>query len=171
MDGFLPRVLRWIAILTIVIGTVGAISFITLTLLRIFHSPWVGSRVPRADRYIAFALALASILSAVGGYGLLRWKPWGRTLLLVWAPLSMSARLATSLYWLVPYASVRAATTQPAGAPMAFIGLMVVMELLSHYAFPLLVMAVLLQPDVRKLWANRTRGGFDVVPFASVMNR
>jgi hypothetical protein len=107
----------------------------------------------------------------IGGFGLLRCKPWGRALLLLWAPLSMVAQMAASLCWLVPSASARIATPQPSGPPVAFIGWMTITELLSHYAFPVLVMAVLLQPDVRRLWANRTRGGFDVVPFAGVTNR
>ena len=166
---FLHRVLRWVAFLALAYGLLQAVSLFA-------YAATVGFPYYRYfiwPRWLDIGMSLLLIASAttvmVGGWGLLRWRSWGRVVLIVWSVLAILLGLAQAIASTAHFVRRAAATTQ--SAAQAQTGLMVWSSLydwMTSSALPVVFLAVLLQPEVAKLWARPTRaGGFDVVPMAS----
>ena len=113
---------------------------------------------------------LDNVLLLVAAIALLRWKPWSRAALLIWAAVEMAGSVVSGLAWFIPYASQVARTPtacsqhQPSVASICW---MLLSTVVADWAFPLLVVVILRQPEVARLWARKS-GGFEVVPMAQV---
>jgi hypothetical protein len=168
---FLHRVLRWIAIVALALGLLQVVTLIVYTVSSGF--PYDRYWLPNTAAAIsmsAMRIASAAIL-VVGGWGLLRWKYWGRVVLIVWSVLSILLALASTIGSVVFISREVAATTQPTGQSNA--GLMIwtsVHHWLDNCALPVLFLAALFQPEAAKMWAGPKRGGFDVIPMANVVD-
>ena len=77
----------------------------------------------------------------------------------------MPLSFASNVLWTIYYLDQRRASTQPNLPTASYYIWMTFSFLLTRSAFPVIVLCILLQPQVTKLWA-RVSGGFEIVPFA-----
>lgn len=104
------------------------------------------------------------VLLIVGACGLLKWKAWGRKLLVVWSALTIVLGLATSTYFLARDWG----TSQP-GRFAAMNMWLTFTGWLDGCALPLAFLGMMIQPEVKRLWAPSCGGSaFEVIPTADV---
>jgi hypothetical protein len=100
---------------------------------------------------------------------LIQWKPWARRTLIAWALGDIVLSFVSTAFWFVDYANTmsrQTATTRALSPSLAFQGWTSLLSCASNAAFPLSVLVILMQPEIKKLWALRRGGGFEVVPLA-----
>jgi hypothetical protein len=122
----------------------------------------------RAARAVYMLYFANAILLLVASVALLRWRPWARKALLIWACSSMVLGLAAMVVWYVPYANSLAqssASTRPGYTSFLMNAWYSLANVLGEWAFPLLVLLILRQPEIAALWAHRS-AGFAVIPMA-----
>jgi hypothetical protein len=168
---FLHSVVWWLGVLALGYGLLHAVTLILAAATQGF----LYDRYWMRDREAAFAMSVVQVASTVlllaGAWGLLRWKPWARVVLVVWSALTISLGLvrviSSTAYFVRETAAI--ATSQPSYRPN--IGMLFWSSFqywLETCALPILLIVLLRQPEVAKLWA-RPRGadGFEVIPMAS----
>ena len=168
---FLHRVLRWLAMLAIGYGALQCLTYVLYAI--VYGLTFAGYGFPRPLRTGFTLVQIAGpVLLLAGGWGLLKWKSWGRALLITWALLAMTAGLVSSVAYLVEDArtwSATAATTQAVVSNRLSIWFTFA-GWVEHCALPLTCLWTLMQPEVKRLWARGPgHGGFDVIPMASAV--
>jgi hypothetical protein len=166
---FAHRVVRWLAIVTLGYGLLNILGLgITIRYDSIWAvRSWLGGSRQAAFGYMVLMACLVA-LEVIGAIELLRWKSRGRILLLAWSISAMLITFATMVVSVWVYTRAVAATTQRSYQPQ--MGYMVwnwFHYWLQGCALPLVLLIILLQGDVKKIWAGRRAGGFDVIPMAA----
>jgi hypothetical protein len=167
-QSFVHRVIRVLALVALALGVLNAITLVVFTVSERWSSAgaWFGGGPGGYLFYAVGSIGLV-VLQIAGAVGLLRWKSWGRTLLLVWSLSSMLFSLFVSGAWTYQYLQSVRATTQASYQPN--VGSMIWNTF--HFwaqgcAFPLLTWLALRRAEVKALWATPRHGGFDVIPIA-----
>lgn len=168
-DSFLVRVVRWVAVICVAKGLLGIGSAISEFLYaRYYYSPAIAPLSMRLEHGMRVFSAVVMVLLAIAGLGLLRSRPWSRPLLMVWAVLTVVMSIASTCVSLARIAEIQQRTrptTFPAGMASAYqpmpTGYLTMMSLLSaigYWAFPILILAIVMQPEVRELLMRRHIG-------------
>ena len=166
---FLRRVLRWLAIICLAAGLISVLNLGTWLAFYPRNVYRYGGMTGRAGFAVNLAYLALPILGVVGGWALLRWKPWARRVLIAWALADIALGFISNILWYVDYATSmsRAAATTRMTSPVpsvAFQGWSMLVTCLARMPFPLIVLIVMLQPEVKELWARRAGGAFEVLP-------
>jgi hypothetical protein len=160
------RVLRWIAIVGIfyaVLNLVGVAVELTQENLRAWWR--VFPRLYAVRKILIGCGSVAYILLLVGAFALFRWKRWGRTLLLWWAPATVLIEFAADLSYALMVLNWSTATSQPSIDWVQFFWSMVSMWLRDSL-FPLLAFVILRQPEAASIFSAPPASGFEVIPLA-----
>ena len=171
---FVRRVLRWLAVVCVAVGALRAVSFIVQSTSYRWWWPsfYYSAGLQKLEVGLRYIMVAGAILLLIGGVALVRWKSWSRTILLIWAAVAILSTFTSNAIWFSRYVMERAASTQPAFQPsIALMGWYMLANWIDSCAFPVVVAAVLLQPEVAHLWARLRGGGFDVVPFAAPVSQ
>ena len=166
---FLHRVVRCVAVLALAYGLLQAVTLTAWGITRglPYDGYYVGSRhLAVGMSLLAFALTAFVI---VGGWGLLKWKAWGRVALIVWSALTIVLGCVQSVLSDIMVLRSMAATTQPGVQPHAGVYVWTSFHhWLTYSALPIVILLAMLQPEVARLWSGpRGAGGFEVIPMAS----
>src|SRR5205823_1912848 len=105
----------------------------------------------RVGPALSASYAALPIVAVIGAAGLFQWKSWARRTLIAWACGDIAVAFASNLTWFVDYTrSISVApATRPSLAPsIAFEGWSIFLTWLSGAAFPLIVLAILMQPEM-----------------------
>jgi hypothetical protein len=165
---FLHRVLRCIAILAIAYGLVQAISLIFFAVVRGLPYERFYLRSEKLAVAMSALLIASTVLVLVGGWALLRWRAWGRSVLIVWATFAIVLSFAQAIASAAFYVRELGGSTQPYRPHAGLYVWSSFANWLTGNALPVVCLAVLLQPEVARLWAGpRGGGGFDVIPMAN----
>ena len=170
-QSFLHRALRWLAILAIGYGVVQCSTFVVFIAVREF--PFRGWGTTRWwDKAMSLLYVALLVFLLVGGFGLLKWKSWGRKLLIAWSLLSIIVGLASAVAYIAVVTRGWGATTATTQVARQYEWVSMWATFagwLENCALPLAFLWTLLQPEVKRLWARPSgRGGFDVIPMAGV---
>ena len=163
----LDRVVRILALIALAYAALHLLQFAAIFLFQ--GVGWQYARDPY--RFMERAIQLSHLgmmlLLLVGAVGLLKWKPWSRPAVMLWAGLSMIVGFISGVPWLLQYASdMAAATTRAVYQPMWQMVLWQLLAAINQIFLPLLVWLLLRQPEVASRFTRRPSGGFEVVPFA-----
>jgi hypothetical protein len=171
---FVHRAVRWMAMLTLAYGLLGAVG---MAIALRYESYWSISWWFRGNRAASLAyIALVGCLIAVqvvGALELLRWKSRGRTLLIAWAISAMLITFVSTVASIYAFVRQAAATTQPSyqGAIGYFVWSWF-QYWIKESSLPLILLFLLMQRDVKKIWpARQGGGGFDVIPMAATASQ
>ena len=170
-QSFLHRAVRWLAILAIGYGVLQCMTLLVFAAAGDF--PYRGWQMPRLlANGIALLQAAMPVLLVVGGSGLLKWKAWGRKLVITWSLLHVISGLVNTVTWIAFIAREWGSLSAAERAGRQYVGLNIWYSFsnwLEGCALPVAVLWLLLQPEVKRLWAHPSRsGGFDVIPMAGV---
>jgi hypothetical protein len=169
---FLHRAIRIVALILLAYAAVHALQYVA-----IFSIQGVGWRYARgpyqfAERALQLSHLGTMLLLLVGAIGLLKWKPWSRPAVMLWAVLSICMSFVAGVPWLLQYARDVAAatgTTRAVFQPLWQVVLWQMLSAINQAFFPLLVWLLLRQPEVAGRFSRRPSGGFEVVPFAQAV--
>jgi hypothetical protein len=163
---FLPRVLRCLAAVCFAYGLIGTLDMTVRFATYGLRYPSYGPSYYTVQRGIEIFSGGLSVLLLVAAIALWRWKSWSRVTLIVWAALWIVMGIVSNAFWRISFLQQRRTTTQPQFLPSPLYYTWLTMSsMVQRAAFPAIVLCILLQPQVSKLWAQVT-GGFEVVPFA-----
>jgi hypothetical protein len=169
-QAFVHRALRWLALVGLASGILHVITLVVFGVFQGFqYDRWlIGGPVSRAMTTILSCMRVADVLLLViGSAGLLRWKHWSRTTLMIWAILRMLLTGGTSLGYLMTVFGRTTATTQPIG-DNAFLTLWAMFaNTVQEWVLPVMFLWIFRQREVQRLWAKPQSGGFDVIPMAT----
>jgi len=116
-------------------------------------------------------VVLNHILLLIGAAGLWKWKRWGRTLLLLWAPIDIVLMIGSLLIRYIQFAQsyIPLTTRTVGGISLREMGWYMFWSSAIHCAFPVLMLILLLPREVANLWASSPGGGFEVIPMATAL--
>jgi hypothetical protein len=168
---FVHRVLRVVAIL----GLAAAVLGLSQDGMNLAQNGFQTSRFLRGGGVMTlywlaglFALS-ADVLLLIASNALLQWKSWARINLIVWAGLQITADLIRAIFYVSYYinyfATTSASTQATSGTSQQFV-YSIVMAIASGFLkdiFPLLVLWLMLQSEIRDLWSAGRTGGFEVL--------
>jgi hypothetical protein len=168
---FVHRILRLVAWVGLMYGCAQLLA----ALLEL--SPGYGSywqirsmgRITRASGFVGVLLGYgAMILFIVGASGMLNWKAWSRKVLVAGALLQIASAVGLLIASYGLYVYLRQQPNQPSNPALWVRMLIAGMRAIANIAFPVIVLRVMFQREVKDLWAMERRGGFDVIPLAKV---
>jgi hypothetical protein len=149
-------VLRWLAVVCLAYGLLGLANGVTV--LAAVHATHESSleRISILSWGIGVVKAIAFVLAAAGGAGLLARKRWGRTLLLTWALASIGAGLVATIFSVISGLAAVSAGSPPTRDGTSFCAAIwaMLIDLLSRSVFPLLVAGILWHADI-SVWQER----------------
>lgn len=164
------RILRLLAWVGLAYGCARMILSLVGLLSPGFGEYWQFTPMAPISRAIGLLGAVlgyvATVLLIAGAIGLLNWKGWSRSVLIVWAFLQLASTAGMMFASYGFYMYVRRSTTQPGFPPLAAQMLAAAMRAVIDFSFPLAMLGVMFQREVKDLWAQPRRGGFEVIPMA-----
>ena len=170
-QAFLHRALRALAILGLIWGLVHATSLVVIGVFQGFpYDRWLtGGPISRGMTTVISWLRIVEVLLLlIGAAGLLRWKQWSRTTLIIWALLTITLAVGTSAGYVMMYLrTANTATTQPLEHYAVLTFWSMFASSVQQSLLPLMFLWVLRRAEVVQLWAHPKSGGFDVIPMAT----
>jgi len=160
-----PPAVRWIGYLSLAIGYFGltlkpvALAPLFFDLRRIKPDYVAPQYTPAEFTYVVLYALIGAAVSAValaGGLGVLKMRPWGRTLLLAYATCAVVLTLVTAAYGIAQFDRatelVVASSTQPVDVPRLrnFQMFFLVSGTLARLLWPAILLTVLTRPHVKR---------------------
>src|SRR4051794_25251442 len=108
---------RWMALLAMGNGVLNAGSMVVYAAYRGFPLDMGPFGSPAANKAFSFLLAAMALTELVGGWGLLKWKSWGRTVLIVGSAVEILSGFIAMILSLSYFSRQIAPTTQPGYRP------------------------------------------------------
>ena len=152
---FVHCVLRAVAWACLIAGIVSILNYGATVVDR--HFQWN----PTLEIGLAAAIALVQV---VGAATLLRWNPMGRSLLIIWAWLSIAFGFVG-----VGMIAFRFLVTPPSLGFGVMITIAIALNILTHCIMPALIIYLLTRREVRNLWPTASTGGFEAIPMAQAL--
>ncbi len=168
---FVQRVVFWVAAFCLAYSII--IIAVLIVYMTVYGGDYLGLPMGRNWRQAALGLRLIYLVSTgvllTGAIALLRHRKWGALLLVIWALIQVCGRFLLSVIYLVDYSRAYAASVATTRSFPGMSRAMMIFGTMTNWAegcfFPMLVCLILLQKEVRQLWARRG-GGFEVIPLA-----
>jgi hypothetical protein len=169
-EGFAHRVAVILAAFLLAYAAFELIQFAVYVALE--GTAWLGSYGRRRfEGALQMTRIAACVLLLVGAAGMLKWKPWSRVAVMIWAVSIVILTFASNVGWFFEYAAqlrANAATTQIVNPPLWKMAVHQLLWWVQSIFLPALIWLIVRRPEIAQLYKPVRRGGFEVVPIARV---